>query len=119
MYKHIIFLDIQFGIIVDEMHPYKRLFIQSAKLAALAAYVCLFILFSSFRGSIWFLLSRIYRSTLKYFGTCRALNFRRDTPDLIRIKNTPVQVGSIFFELTPRRIKARGIWTPVKTIIIK
>ena len=47
----------------------------------------------------------------------RALNFRRDTPDLIQIKNTPVQVGSIFFELTPRRIKARGIWTPVKTII--
>ena len=47
----------------------------------------------------------------------RALNFRRDTPDLIRIKNTPVQVGSIFFELTPRRIKARGIWTPVKTIL--
>ena len=46
----------------------------------------------------------------------RALNFRRDTPDLIRIKNTPVQVGSIFHELTPRRIKARGIWTPVKTI---
>ena len=47
----------------------------------------------------------------------RALNLRRDTPDLIQIKNTPVHVGSIFLELTPRRIKARGIWTPVKTII--
>ena len=43
----------------------------------------------------------------------RAQNFSRDTPDLIRIKNTQVQVGSIFHELTPRRIKARGIWTPV------
>ena len=50
-------------------------------------------------------------------GITRALNFRRDTPDLIRIKNTPVQVRSIFYELTPRRIKAMAIWTPMlKTI---
>ena len=51
-----------------------------------------------------------------FLGGIRAQNFSRDTPDLIRIKNTPVQVVSIFHELALRRIKARGIWTPVKTI---
>ena len=50
------------------------------------------------------------------FWGIRAQNFSRDTPDLIRIKNTPVQVVSIFHELALRRIKARCIWTPVKTI---